>query len=80
MVTGANSWRGAMASRIPGSCGQHGEQGPNQGVPIPSDHQSTLDADGRGAQGKHPRLVALVVPQEMTSLTIILSDFLALYN
>lgn len=39
-----------------------------------------LDADGRGAQEKHPRLVALVVPQERTFLTIMLSDFLAFYN
>lgn len=39
-----------------------------------------LDADGEAALGKHPRLVALVVPQERAFLTIMLSDFLALYN
>lgn len=39
-----------------------------------------LDADGRGVQGKHLRLVALVVSQERTFLTIMLSGFLAFYN
>lgn len=39
-----------------------------------------LDADGRGAQEKHPRLGALIVLQERTFLTIMLSDFLAPYN
>lgn len=39
-----------------------------------------LDTDGRRARGKHPGLVALIVPQERTVLTPMLSDFLALYN
>lgn len=63
-----------MASRIPGSCGQHGEQGTKQGFKFPV-RTKPLDADGRGAQGKllwHPRLVALVVLQERTFLTIML--------
>lgn len=79
MVTGANNWTGAVARRIAGSCGQHGEQGQDKGFSFPVTTKP-LDADGRGAQEKHPRLGALIVLQERTFLTIMLSDFLAPYN